>query len=115
MDTIPLDDDIPDFLAIGAQGTPVTDLGTTEGLITIAVDQAVQQALPAAQPHEEARIKAISPQGFEITLITRRQNPGDLIETVGKMLGWLSINGYKGIIEYAQETALYEYTKATKP
>ena len=56
---------------------------------------ALIQLVPEAEPYEEARITALSPEGFSVTLVTRKTTAGDMIQALTKMREWLTAAGYQ--------------------
>lgn len=54
----------------------------------------LDQLKAVTQPPEEAQITAVSPDGFRVTLITRKSTPGALIDAATKMQAWLKAAGY---------------------
>lgn len=107
-----LTDDIPEFLSplqtATAYAPPLepaapptiesqpTDLTTLQGLITVEVAAQFQaQPKPPAMASNEGRIMATTPQGFTVTLVTRKDTPGEVMTALASMQDWLIASGYQ--------------------
>lgn len=81
--------------APGQVSAEIRDI-VAEAMLNIINDARARLAA-LSLPSETAEIQARTPEGYIITLVTRKASTDEAIEVLGKMRGWLHGNGFTGV------------------